>query len=244
MVNRASLGKFIFGLVLIITLPGVSATAQNITVGFIERPPSIFQTAGGDMRGSWGRKLERVLQDAGIYADFSATMPEDIEFYVENTDLDALIITNTLLDKDLPGYIFSDEPLFYLTFYAYHLNHTTALNSFTDLTDATVVVPISPEKIEGPLHSLINTPSNSIEVVAIETEFEQLIRYVREGKADYGISYFNPDNVAMLFSQRTNRRSIIASELFRMPLYFVLRAQVDNAASLMDSVNRSIAAHR
>jgi ABC-type molybdate transport system substrate-binding protein len=219
----------------------VPVSAQSITVGFIERPPSIFQTAGGDIRGNWGRKLEVVLIDAGIYAEFSATLPENIDSYVENAELDALIITNALLEKGQPDYIFADEPLFYLTFYAYHLTQTPSLNSFNDLTNASVVVPISPEKIEGPLHTLINTPVNNIEVIAIETQFEQLIRYVREGKADYGISYFNPDNVAMLFSQRTNRRSIVASELFRMPLYFVLRTRVENADAIMQRVNASMA---
>ena len=207
----------------------VAAKSEVITVGFIERPPSIFQTAGGDMRGTWGRRIETLLQDARIFAKYQATQPEDIDQYVANLDLDGLIVTETLIGEQSDDYLFSSEPLFYLPFFAYHLVDTDAVQDITQLHNSSVIMPVSPEKIEGPLHKLINTPENQVTVVSIEREFERLIQAVRERKAQYGISYFSPDNVAVMFNRRSNRQSLVASELFQMPLYFVIRRDVDNA---------------
>ena len=44
-----------------------------------------------------------------------------------------------------------------------------------------------------------------------------------------------------MFNRRSNRQSLVASELFQMPLYFVIRRDVDNAEDIMQRIDSVLA---
>ena len=91
--------------------------------------------------------------------------------------------------------------------------------------------------MRGPLKNQIAAPENNVNVFAVESNFERQMRSVRNGDADYAISYFSPNNVAMLFSKRDARGNIVASELFAIPMYFVIREDTPRAREIIQQID-------
>lgn len=212
------------------------ANARPLTVGFIERAPSIYQTASGDMRGVLGKRIAQILKDAQIDVSFVATQPAQIDSFIANKEIEGFIATRTLV-RNNDGFLFSSEPLIELMFYAYHLDKTRALDNLIDLKNADIILPISPDTIRGPLKNQVSAPENNVRVFAVESNFERQMRSIRSGEADYAISYFSPNNVAMLFSKRDARGKIVSSELFTIPMYFVVRENTENARQIIQQID-------
>lgn len=207
-----------------------------LNVGFIERAPSIYQTASGDMRGVLGKRIAQILKDAKIDVTFVATQPSQIDSFIANQSIQGFIATRTLV-RNNDGFLFSSEPLIELMFYAYHLESTRSLDNIIDLKNANIVLPISPSTMRGPLKNQIAAPENNVNVFAVESNFERQMRSVRNGDADYAISYFSPNNVAMLFSKRDARGNIVSSELFAIPMYFVIREDTPRAREIIQQID-------
>jgi hypothetical protein len=102
------------------------------------------------------------------------------------------------------------------------------------------VLPVSPDAIRGLLKDTIVDPANNIQLVAIESNFERQMMLLRRKKADYVISYFNPNDVAMMFSSRSKTARLKSSELFQIPLYLVLRRSTPDSAEVMSEINKSM----
>lgn len=210
--------------------------AKPLYVGYIERAPHIYANADGSVRGLLGKQLQDILKRSNVDAEFMRIYPQDIDNFINRTDLDAFIATKTLMN-DPQNYVFSKEPLFTLNFYVYHLSTTPNITGINDLKNASVILPISLDSFRGPLKEHIQDKTNNVLVSFEESNLEQQIVLLKKQRADYAVSYFGPDNIAMMFSKRTNRDNISTSPLFKLPMFFVLRRSVSSAGNIMDRIN-------
>ena len=216
------------------------AKAEAIDIGFIERPPSIYANADGQMRGILGKKLANIFLTAKLDVNFVATQPEDLDTFIANTELDGFVATPTIVLSD-SGFLFSEEPLVSLAFYAYHLESTPSLNGIEELQNASVILPISLDTFQGILKDTLEDPANKNTIAAIETDFERQMTLLKRGVGEYAVSYFSPDNIAMLFSNRSAKAKITTSPLFEIPLYLVLRTSAPNSQTAIEKINQSMA---
>lgn len=231
-----------FSVFLVLIFISQEAFSNSVSIGFIERPPSIYANADGEMRGILGKELADIIFNANLDVDFVPVLPEDINAFMTMTNLDGFIASKTLIQNE-SDFRFSQMPLVYITFYAYHLESTKPLGNLADLNNASVVVPLSMEEVKGRLKDTLIDQSKNITVTGVESDFEKQMMQLRQGKVDYAISYFSPNNVAMLFSSRSKSNKIESSELFKLPLYLVFRADSKQADITIRKINNAMATH-
>ena len=234
--------RMCFLILLIVMFVNTSAFASDVRIGFIERPPSIYANADGEMRGILGKELASIVFQANLDVEFVPVLPENINAFMTMPSLDGFIASKTLT-QDESDFLFSQKPLVYITFYAYHLDSTAPLGSMSDLNNTSVLVPLAMDEVKGALKDTLTDESKNIAVIGVESDFEEQMMSLRQGKVEYAISYFSPNNIAMLFSSRSKSQKIQNSELFKLPLYLVFRADSEQAESTLDKINNAMAAN-
>ncbi|TRY29879.1 hypothetical protein [Aliiglaciecola sp. M165] len=220
-----------------------TSTAKPLYIGFVERPPHIYANADGSIRGLLGKQLQDIFKRARVESELVRTFPKDIDKLIGRVDLNGFIATKTLMD-DPDNYLFTDEPLFILDFYVYHLATTPSIAGLSELKNTSVILPIPLNSFEGPLKEHLIDQTNKVTVHSDQSNLEQQIILLRKNRAKYAISYFGPNNIALMFSKRANRDDIQSSQLFELPMYFVLKKSVDDAPNIMHRVNLAYAESR
>lgn len=208
-------------------------------IGFIERPPHIYANADGSIRGLTGKQLVALFDRANLDADLVRTYQEDIGSFISQPELDGFIATRTLIDSP-SDYWFSEQPLFILPFYAYHLVETRPLKNLSELRNTTVSLPLPLEAFIGPLKRQVTLAENNVTVVADNINLESQIMLLKKGRAKYAVSYLGEDNIAMMFSSRTNSNKVVVSDLFSLPMFLVIKRDVINSKQAIEKVNTAL----
>ena len=229
-----------FNLLIFIVLCGMSYysyAAAPVLVGYIERPPAIYQTADGRLRGSIGKRLVKLFSDARINVDYEQFKPSEIDDFMVNEMVDAFLATPILFDKN-GDFVYTKKPFIQLSFYAYRLPSQAPVSSVPELSGSTIILPISPRGVRGNTKGTFLDPELNINVLRQNYTLTQALPLLRNGSADYYVSYIAPDEHAFNFSSVFQRSKAQADELFSVPMHIVMRESNPKSDEVIATLNK------
>ncbi|MBE1299051.1 MAG: hypothetical protein GJ680_03970 [Alteromonadaceae bacterium] len=214
-----------------------SYAAAPVLVGYIERPPAIYQTADGRLRGSMGKRLVKLFSDARINVDYEQFKPSEIDDFMVNEMVDAFLATPILFDKS-GDFVYTKKPFIQLSFYAYRLPSQTPVSSVPELSGSTIILPISPRGVRGNTKGTFLDPELNINVLRQNYTLTQALPLLRNGSADYYVSYIAPNEHAFNFSSVFQRSKLQADELFSVPMHIVMRESNPKSDEVIATLNK------
>lgn len=215
--------------------------AQTLHVGVIERPPYVYANADGTVKGQIVRQLSEVFKLAGVDARFQTHPLDQVTTYFYRSEFDVLIATRTIVNEP-EDYLISESPVLELQYYAYHLPEKPKASALEDLFGHGVIWPIKLDEYRGELERWLNEHRDKMRNVAILNDLEEALPLLESGEADYAVNYIAPNTLSMMFSRRIRPGQLVASELFSLPIYVILRKSTPNAEAVMARVNGALAA--
>ena len=90
------------------------------------------------------------------------------------------------------------------------------------------------------MKKILTDKSLNISIVDSDGLLVTQLEMLKQKKADYALSYFNPTNLAMEFSKRIDERQFAVSEVLNVPLYFAIKSSRENAESILAAVNQAM----
>lgn len=216
-----------------------SANANSLNIGFIERPPKIFKTAGGQLRGELVADIEHIFKAAGVNTSYTQFNIQQLDAFLSGNGVDAIMATKILVE---PGgeFLFSEKPVYYLQFYVYRLKTTAQASSLAQLSNTSVVLTMPKERLNNQLGAWVNNAENGIKVVAVEKQLDAAWRYIRKDQARYFISYIAPKSYAFDFSQTMQSNRWAADPVFAEPMYLLVKKSVPHGDAIMQRINHQL----
>lgn len=210
--------------------------AQNITIGYSDFPPFIYQDTAGKTSGFFLSPVLIILKEAGI------DTVTNVKYISEpNTQLIPDILSGKItLTLGLPGTpAFKDKiyvgtyPIVQIKINAYYIGEKQPITAIENLAGKSIIV-IKGYSYGGMIEFL-NDPKNKC-VLKQAISHEEALKLLQTAKADYLLDYTAPINVQMETSSIAALRS---TTLTSIPVHFIISKTVPDGEALMNKINEA-----
>lgn len=215
-----------------------SANAEQVVLkwGFTEYHPYLYQTANGDMRGTWAKKIEKIAEKADLILDPVKFPISKMKQRFNDDSVDFYTGIKKLVEGS-DEFLFSAKPILHVELVAYSHGRENKIESIRDLLGKSVIV------VKGLTYNGLRDWMNKSEEIKIAHEivsYEDAFKKLKKLKNGVFLGYKAPATTALRFASAYVKKSLNQTTFERFDRYIIIRKSHPQAQVVIDRLDAAM----